>query len=250
MNLSLTDNINKSNLPQHVAIIMDGNGRWAKKQGLKRTFGHQNAAKAVRSAVQACGDLGIPYLTLFAFSTENWTRPETEVSFLMALLSKTIQSEIAELHEKGIRLTAIGETQNLPKKVLKQLENAIELTRNNTKATLTLALSYGSKNEILKAIKNIAQDVRSGKIDSSEIDESLFEQYLYTKNIPNVDLLIRTSGEHRISNFLLWQIAYAELYFTDVLWPDFREKDLYEAVESYLQRERRYGKTGEQIKTQ
>jgi len=250
MNKSLTDNINKSNLPRHVAIIMDGNGRWAKKQGLKRTLGHQNAAKAVRAAIQACGDLGIPYLTLFAFSTENWTRPDSEVSFLMTLLSKTIQSEVAELHEKGIRLTAIGETHDLPKKVLKQLEKAIELTQHNTKATLTLALSYGSKNEILRAVKNITEEVKSGKLDSSEINESLFEQYLYTRYMPNVDLLIRTSGEHRISNFLLWQIAYAELYFTEVLWPDFREEDIYKAVQSYSKRERRYGKTGEQIKIQ
>lgn len=250
MNKSLTDNINKSNLPRHVAIIMDGNGRWAKKQGLRRTLGHQNAAKAVRAAVQACGDLGIPYLTLFAFSTENWTRPDSEVSFLMTLLSKTIQSEVAELHEKGIKLMAIGQTDDLPKKVLKQLEKAIELTKYNTKATLTLALSYGSKNEILQAIKNISEDVKSGKLDSSEINESLFEQYLYTRYMPNVDLLIRTSGEHRISNFLLWQIAYAELYFTEVLWPDFREEDIYKAVQSYSKRERRYGKTGEQIKIQ
>lgn len=250
MNQSLTDHINQSNLPQHVAIIMDGNGRWAKKQGLKRTFGHQNAVKAVRSAIQACGDLGIPYLTLFAFSTENWTRPTSEVSFLMSLLSKTIESEIEELNEKGIRLLVIGELETLPEKVLKQLKKAIELTQNNTKASLIIALSYGSKNEIIRAVKNIAQDVKSGNIESSEIDEAVFERYLYTQNIPNVDLLIRTSGEHRISNFLLWQIAYAELYFTDILWPDFREKDLYEAVKCYSQRERRYGKTGEQIKTQ
>jgi len=250
MNKPLADHINKSNLPRHVAIIMDGNGRWAKKQGLKRTLGHQNAAKAVRAAIQACGDLGIPYLTLFAFSTENWTRPETEVSFLMTLLSRTIQSEVAELHEKGIRLMAIGETHDLPKKVLRQLEKAIELTQHNTKATLTLALSYGSKNEILRAVKSITEEVKSGKLDSSEINESLFEQHLYTRYMPNVDLLIRTSGEHRISNFLLWQIAYAELYFTEVLWPDFREEDIYKAVQSYSKRERRYGKTGEQIKIQ
>lgn len=250
MNHSLTDHINKSNLPQHVAIIMDGNGRWAKKQGLKRTFGHQNAIKAVRSAIEACGDLGIPFLTLFAFSTENWTRPVSEVSFLMKLLAKTIEDEINELHEKGIRLMIIGELETLPGQVSKKLKKATELTQQNTKATLIIALSYGSKNEILRAIKNIAQDVKSGKINSSEISESLFEQYLYTQNIPNVDLLIRTSGEHRISNFLLWQIAYAELHFTDVLWPDFRKEDFFEAIKSYSQRERRYGKTGEQLKTQ
>ncbi len=250
MNNTLTDNINKSNLPRHVAIIMDGNGRWAKKQGLKRTFGHQNAIKAVRSAIDACGELEIPYLTLFAFSTENWTRPPSEISFLMNLLSKTIESEINELNEKGIRLIIIGELETLPEKVSKKLKKATDLTQNNTKANLIIALSYGSKNEIIRAIKNISQDVKSGKINSTEIDESLFEQYLYTQGIPNVDLLIRTSGEHRISNFLLWQIAYAELYFTDTLWPDFRKEDFFEAVKSYSQRERRYGKTGEQIKTQ
>lgn len=241
--------INETNLPKHVAIIMDGNGRWAKKQGHKRTFGHQNAVEAVRSAIRACDKLRIPYLTLFAFSSENWNRPKLEVKFLMNLLANTIQSEIEEFHEKGIKLAVIGELEMLPKRVWKKLQEAIELTKNNTELTLCIALSYGSKNEILHAVKNIANDVKSKKLECSDIDENLFENYLFTKNFPPVDLLIRTSGEYRISNFLLWQIAYAELYFTPKLWPDFREDDFHQAIEEYVRRERRYGKTGEQIKT-
>ncbi|MFV0305851.1 MAG: isoprenyl transferase [Moheibacter sp.] len=248
--MSSSTNIIKENLPQHVAIIMDGNGRWAKKQGFDRTFGHQNAIKAVRSAIGTCGDLNIPYLTLFAFSTENWNRPKIEVNFLMRLLSQTVASEIKELHEKGIRLLVIGEVDSLPSQVKKQLKKAIELTQSNSKATLVIALNYGSQDEIIRATQKIAAKVKVGELSENKIDKQVFESNLYTNNIPNVDLLIRTSGEQRISNFLLWQIAYAELYFTDVLWPDFKREDLLAAVESYVKRERRYGKTGEQIKTE
>ena len=250
MHQSITDTIHPYNLPKHVAIIMDGNGRWAKKQGLDRTFGHQNAIKSVRSAIETCGDLGIPYLTLFAFSTENWNRPKLEVSFLMKLLSKTIESEIQELNEKGIRLMVIGEIDALPDATRKPLQKALDITQNNTKATLIIALNYGSQAEIIRATQRIAEEVKAGNLDPKEINNEIFEQNLYTNNIPNVDLLIRTSGEHRISNFLLWQIAYAELYFSDVLWPDFRKEHFLEAIQSYVQRERRYGKTGEQIKTE
>lgn len=250
MDKFLLDNIPSSSIPEHVAIIMDGNGRWAKKQGLDRTFGHKNAVTAVKSAIEACGDLGISYLTLYAFSTENWNRPAIEVSFLMNLLSQSIQNELDELHSKDIKLNLIGDFESLPKKVWRELQHALEVTKDNKKATLTLALSYGSKNEILHAVKSIANEAKTGVLNPSDINESLFEQHLYTKDIPNVDLLIRTSGEYRISNFLLWQIAYAELYFTDVLWPDFRKENLFEAVRDYAQRERRYGKTGEQLKTE
>lgn len=250
MNQSPTAKIDKSNLPQHVAIIMDGNGRWARKQGLDRTFGHRNAVESVRAAIEVCGDLDIPYLTLFAFSTENWKRPKTEVSFLMKLLSSTIKSEIDELDRKGIRLLIIGQNDKLPPAVLKQLQKAIDRTKDNKKATLIIALNYGSKDEIVNAAKKIAEDVKSGNIEISDIDQDLFEQNLYTGDIPNVDLLIRTSGEYRISNFLLWQIAYAELYFTKTLWPDFRQEDFLKAIREYSLRERRYGKTGEQIKTE
>jgi len=247
---SPTAKIDKSNLPQHVAIIMDGNGRWARKQGLDRTFGHRNAVESVRAAIEVCGDLDIPYLTLFAFSTENWKRPKTEVSFLMKLLSSTIKSEIDELDRKGIRLLIIGQTDKLPAAVLKPLQKAIERTKENKKATLIIALNYGSKDEIVNAARKIAEDVKTGKIEISDIDSELFEKKLYTGDIPNVDLLIRTSGEYRVSNFLLWQIAYAELYFTQTLWPDFRQEDFLKAIREYSLRERRYGKTGEQIKTE
>lgn len=250
MTASSTDTKYKSPLPKHVAIIMDGNGRWAKKQGLERTFGHQNAVKSVRAAIETCGDLGIPYLTLFAFSTENWNRPKIEVNFLMKLLSQTIASEIQELNEKNIRLLVIGELEALPNSVRKPLKQALEITKNNTKATLVIALNYGSRQELTRAAKQIAQQVENGELELTQIDEHTVENNLYTHDIPNVDLLIRTSGEQRISNFLLWQIAYAELYFTNVLWPDFKREDFLEAIECYTNRERRFGKTGEQIKTE
>lgn len=250
MNPQISDTIKFSKLPKHVAIIMDGNGRWAKKQGLERTFGHQHAIQSVRSAIETCGELGIPYLTLFAFSTENWKRPKIEVNFLMKLLAKTIQAEIDELHQKGIKLSVIGDLESLPKEVKKILQAAIQLTEANTKANLVIALNYGAQDEIIKATQSLAEKVKAGEIQSSDIDACLFEQNLYTKDIPNVDLLIRTSGEYRISNFLLWQIAYAELYFTPVLWPDFRREHFLEAIQDYADRERRFGKTGEQIETE
>lgn len=250
MNNPELENITNDLIPKHIAIIMDGNGRWAKQKGFERTFGHKNAITAVKSAIEGCRDLGVPYLTLYAFSTENWNRPKREVSFLMTLLAQSIKNEIEELHQNNIKLNVIGDLTPVPSKIIRELNKAIAFTQNNTKATLTLALSYGSKAELTHATKSIANKVKSGEIDVSDISEKLIEQNLYTHNLPEVDLLIRTSGEHRISNFLLWQIAYAELYFTDVFWPDFRKEDLFEAVENYKNRERRYGKTGEQLKTE
>lgn len=250
MNNPELENITNDLIPKHIAIIMDGNGRWAKQKGFERTFGHKNAITAVKSAIEGCRDLGVPYLTLYAFSTENWNRPKREVSFLMTLLAQSIKNEIEELHQNNIKLNVIGDLTPVPSKIIRELNKAIAFTQNNTKATLTLALSYGSKAELTHATKSIANKVKSGEIDVSDISEKLIEQNLYTHNLPEVDLLIRTSGEHRISNFLLWQIAYAELYFTDVFWPDFRKEDLFEAVEIYKNRERRYGKTGEQLKTE
>lgn len=250
MNNPELENITNDLIPKHIAIIMDGNGRWAKQKGFERTFGHKSAITAVKSAIEGCRDLGVPYLTLYAFSTENWNRPKREVSFLMTLLAQSIKNEIEELHQNNIKLNVIGDLTPVPSKIIRELNKAIAFTQNNTKATLTLALSYGSKAELTHATKSIAYKVKSGEIDVSDINEKLIEQNLYTHNLPEVDLLIRTSGEHRISNFLLWQIAYAELYFTDVFWPDFRKEDLFEAVENYKNRERRYGKTGEQLKTE
>ena len=247
MEISLIDQIDKNNLPDHVAIIMDGNGRWAKQNGKERTFGHKNALKAVRSSVETCRELGIKYLTLYAFSTENWNRPKLEVTFLMKLLSSTIKAEIKELHQNNVRFNIIGDLSRLPSSARKDLEKAIELTKENTGTVLTLALSYGSKEEILGAIKNIANQYKEGTINEADINEELVNQNLYTHNMPMVDLMIRTSGETRISNFLLWQIAYAELYFTPVLWPDFNHETFYEAILSYQGRERRYGKISEQL---
>ena len=247
MEISLIDQIDKNNLPDHVAIIMDGNGRWAKQNGKERTFGHKNALKAVRSSIESCRELGIKYLTLYAFSTENWNRPKLEVTFLMTLLSSTIKSEIKELHQSNVRFNIIGDLSKLPSSARKDLEKAIELTKENTGSVLTLALSYGSKEEILGAIKNIANQYKEGTINEADINEELVNQNLYTHNMPMVDLMIRTSGETRISNFLLWQIAYAELYFTPVLWPDFNHETFYEAILSYQGRERRYGKISEQL---
>lgn len=250
MNNSILENTENQSRLKHVAIIMDGNGRWAKQKGHERTFGHRNAITAVKSAIEGCRDVGIPYLTLYAFSTENWNRPKREVSFLMTLLAKSIKTELEELHENDIKLNVIGDLTLVPNRIVKELNKAIDYTQNNSTATLTLALSYGSKFELLQATQNIARKVKNGDIDISDIDEELFTQHLYTHDLPEVDLLIRTSGEHRISNFLLWQIAYAELYFTEVLWPDFRKEHLFEAVKEFNRRERRYGKTGEQLKTE
>ena len=243
----ILEKIDKNNLPKHVAIIMDGNGRWAKSRGEERTFGHKNAISAVRNAISACDKAGVEYLTLYTFSTENWNRPNDEVETLMSLLSETLLKEAAELFSKGVRLHVIGEIEKLPTLVREQLLNVVELTKENSKGNLVLALSYGSKREILNAVKEIAQEVKEGKISTEDIDEKLFENHLYTKDLPPVDLLIRTSGEVRISNFLLWQIAYAELQFLDIFWPDFQEEHLYQCIINYQNKERRFGKTSEQI---
>ena len=243
----ILEKIDKNNLPKHVAIIMDGNGRWAKSRGEERTFGHKNAISAVRNAISACDKVGVEYLTLYTFSTENWNRPNDEVDTLMSLLSETLLKEAAELFSKGVRLHVIGEVEKLPTLVREQLLNVVELTKENSKGNLVLALSYGSQREILNAVKEIAQEVKEGKISTEDIDEKLFENHLYTKDLPPVDLLIRTSGEVRISNFLLWQIAYAELQFLDIFWPDFQEEHLYQCIINYQNKERRFGKTSEQI---
>ena len=243
----ILEKIDKNNLPKHVAIIMDGNGRWAKSRGEERTFGHKNAISAVRNAISACDKVGVEYLTLYTFSTENWNRPNDEVNTLMSLLSETLLKEAAELFSKGVRLHVIGEVENLPTLVREQLLNVVELTKKNSNGNLVLALSYGSQREILNAVKEIAQEVKEGKISAEDINEKLFENHLYTKDLPPVDLLIRTSGEVRISNFLLWQIAYAELQFLDIFWPDFQEDHLYQCIINYQNKERRFGKTSEQI---
>ncbi|WP_264519727.1 isoprenyl transferase [Flavobacterium sp. N1994] len=246
--MSLLETIDKNNLPKHLAIIMDGNGRWAKQKGLLRAFGHENGTKSVRVTVETCAKLGIENLTLYAFSTENWNRPKLEVDTLMKLLVNSLKNELATLEKNNIRLNCIGNIDLLPEKAKKELLSVIEKTKNNSRMTLTLALSYGSREELLNAVKIISEKVKNNIISIDTIDESIINEHLYTRNLPDVDLVIRTSGEHRISNFLLWQIAYAEFYFTEVLWPDFKEDDLYEAIVSYQKRERRFGKTSEQIK--
>jgi len=235
-------------IPTHIAIIMDGNGRWAKRRGLPRVAGHREGVKSVRDVVEACAQLGVKYLTLFAFSTENWRRPKEEIDTLMKLLIKTLRSETEKLHKNDIKLMAIGDIDSLPKEVRQELKEAMEKTRNNKRMVLNLALSYSGRWEIIEAVKEIARDVKKGKVKIEEIDDKLFSNYLKTAGIPDPDLLIRTSGELRISNFLLWQIAYTELYITDCLWPDFRRKHLYEAIRDYQRRERRFGMTSEQIK--
>jgi di-trans,poly-cis-decaprenylcistransferase len=245
--ISLKEKLNFDNLPKHVAIIMDGNGRWAKSQNKERTFGHKNAIKAVREAISACNEVGIPYLTLYTFSTENWNRPMEEVDTLMNLLSSTLLQEAEEIFSKGIRIRAIGDLEALPENVRNQLYNIMELTKNNTKGNLTLALSYGSQKEILNVVKELCKKVKNGDINENDIDEHLFEQHLYTKEIPPVDLLIRTSGEVRVSNFLLWQIAYAEMQFIDVLWPDFTKETFFQCILDYQTKERRFGKISEQL---
>ncbi|MCF6128399.1 isoprenyl transferase [Flavobacterium sp. AS60] len=246
--MSLLETINKDNLPKHLAIIMDGNGRWAKQQGLLRAFGHEKGTKSVRITVETCAKLGIENLTLYAFSTENWNRPKLEVDTLMNLLVNSLKKELATLEKNNIRLNCIGNIELLPSKAKKELLYVIEKTKNNTRMTLTLALSYGSREELLNVVKIISEKVKNNIISIDTLDESIINEHLYTHNLPDVDLVIRTSGEHRISNFLLWQIAYAEFYFTDVLWPDFKADDLYKAIISYQKRERRFGKTSEQIK--
>jgi undecaprenyl diphosphate synthase len=242
----LKDRINKDKLPRHIAIIMDGNGRWAQKRGNQRIFGHRNAIDAVRDTVEAAAELGVEYLTMYAFSTENWKRPKMEIDALMSLLVSTINSETKTLTTNNVRLLTIGNTASLPQGVQEQLQNALETTANNTGLKLVLALSYGARWEILNAVKQLATDVQSARLEIKDIDQA-FEKYLDTAGIPDPELLIRTSGEFRISNFLLWQIAYTELYFTETLWPDFRRENLYEAILSYQCRERRFGKTADQI---
>lgn len=240
---SILDKIDKDRLPKHIAVIMDGNGRWAKERfGRNRMFGHAKGVKAVRETTEACAELGIPYLTLYAFSTENWGRPVEEVGALMDLLIKTIQVETKQLYENNIRLNAIGNIESLPKRCYDGLIEAMDKTKDNQHMTLTLALSYSARWEITEATKRIAQDVKSGKLDLSLINEELISKYLSTWNIPDPDLLIRTSGEQRISNYLLWQIAYSELYFTPKYWPEFNKEEFYKAIYDYQQRERRYGK--------
>ena len=245
--MNLKDQIDNSRLPNHIAIIMDGNGRWAKQKGLIRILGHESGTKAVRETVEACAEFGIKHLTLYAFSTENWNRPKLEIQTLMKLLVKSLKKEIKTLQENKIKLTAIGCLKDLPKKAYKELEFVIEKTKNNTQMTLNLALSYGSRDELVNVVKELSVKVKNNIISAESIDESIINKHLYTNNLPDVDLLIRTSGEQRISNFLLWQIAYAELYFTDIFWPDFKKENLVEAIVDYQNRERRFGKTSEQL---
>ena len=239
--------IDLHNIPKHVAIIMDGNGRWAKSKGMSRVFGHKNALTAVRQSVEAASKIGVKALTLYAFSTENWNRPKLEVDALMSLLIHSLKNELETFQKNGVCVNAIGGIENLPIKAQKVLKGVISDTQNNTRIILTLALSYGSREEIVNTIKNISKKVVNNELLIKEIDENTINNHLYTFNLPDVDLMIRTSGEQRISNFLLWQMAYAELYFTDILWPDFREEHFYDAIIEYQNRERRFGKTSEQI---
>ena len=241
------NHIDEERLPRHIAIIMDGNGRWAKERGKLRVFGHENGVEAVRKTVENCAKLKIDFLTLYAFSTENWKRPKLEVQTLMRLLVNSLQRELKTLNKNNIRLNAIGNIDSLPSKAAQELREVIAKTKKNSGLTLTLALSYGSREELKSAIKAISSKVKNNLISEDDIDETFINTHLYTHDLPDVDLLIRTSGEHRISNFLLWQIAYAELYFIDVFWPDFREQHLVDAIINYQNRERRFGKTSEQL---
>jgi undecaprenyl diphosphate synthase len=245
--MSLKENINLSKLPQHIAIIMDGNGRWAKQQGEQRIFGHENGVRSVRDTVEAAAELGVKYLTLYAFSTENWNRPKEEVIALMQLLVHTISAETKTLNENNIRLQAIGDLESLPADCYNELQEAIQKTKDNSRTTLVLALSYSSRWELIHAMKQIAEKTEQGTLSPKDITEETINAHLCTAGMPEPELMIRTSGEHRISNFLLWQLAYAELYFTDKLWPDFRKEDLYEAILDFQNRERRFGKTSEQL---
>ena len=239
--------IDKDFIPKHVAVIMDGNGRWARKQGLKRVLGHKKGVDAVRETVEAAAELGIQALTLYAFSTENWKRPKIEVDTLMSILVNSLKKEIKTLQNNNIKLQAIGNLEKLPPLAKSQLREVMKKTAKNDHMILTLALNYGAKEELINAVKSISKKIVNNELKIEEIDEKIINSHLYTVTLPVVDFLIRTSGEMRISNFLLWQIAYAELYFTDILWPDFRKKDFYEAILNYQRRERRFGKTSEQI---
>ncbi|MFV0419059.1 MAG: isoprenyl transferase [Dysgonomonas sp.] len=245
--MSFLDQIDKERLPKHIAIIMDGNGRWAKQRDLDRTFGHKEGISAVRRAIEAASRAEISYLTLYTFSTENWKRPAEEVKALMALMIQAVANETPDLVKNNVRVKVIGDTLRLPDDTRKALDHCLETTSSCSGTTVVLALSYSSKWELTEAMKAIAKDVKSGKIEIDNIDEDLISLYLATKDIPNPDILIRTGGELRISNFLLWQIAYSELYFTNELWPDFNEESLYKAVADFQNRERRFGKTSEQI---
>ncbi len=245
--MSLIEKIDKNRLPRHVAIIMDGNGRWAKAKGKDRSFGHQEGVVSVRKIMDAVTQLGLKYLTLYTFSTENWNRPEEEVQALMSLLVSAIHRETPEMMKKNVRLTAIGDLSRLREDAYNTLQECIDTTSANTGTTLVLALSYSSRWEITRAARQLAQEVLEQKINPNDITEAMVSDHLTTKNIPDPDLLIRTGGEKRISNFLLWQLSYAEFFFTDVFWPDFREEELYEAILYYQQRERRFGKTSEQL---
>jgi undecaprenyl diphosphate synthase len=245
--MDLKSQINLEKLPKHIAIIMDGNGRWAKEKGMPRVFGHRNGVKAVREVTEGCAELGIQYLTLYAFSTENWKRPQTEVSALMTLLVETIKKEIKTLNDNSIRLQAIGDIAKLPTRSQQALSEAMENTRQNTRMTLVLALNYSAKWEILEAVRTLAKKAQCGEVRPEDINEPFFSNALATRGMPDPELLIRTSGENRISNFLLWQIAYSELFFTPVLWPDFRREHLYDAIINFQHRERRFGKISEQL---
>ena len=245
--MSLIEKIDKNRLPRHVAIIMDGNGRWAKAKGKDRSFGHQEGVVSVRKIMDAVTQLGLKYLTLYTFSTENWNRPEEEVQALMSLLVSAIHRETPDMMKKNVRLTAIGDLSRLREDAYNTLQECIDTTSANTGTTLVLALSYSSRWEITRAARQLAQEVLEQKINPNDITEAMVSDHLTTKNIPDPDLLIRTGGEKRISNFLLWQLSYAEFFFTEVFWPDFREEELYEAILYYQQRERRFGKTSEQL---
>ncbi len=245
----MTELSDKKNIPNHIAVIMDGNGRWAKKKGNVRIFGHQNAVKAVRETTENSARLGVKFLTLYAFSTENWSRPQSEVNALMKLLVSTIRAETPTLSKNKIRLNAIGDIEALPKSCQRELAEAIEITKGNDGMVLTLALSYSGRWDIVQAMNKLVEDVKSGKLDKQELTEADLRNYMSTAQLPDPELMIRTSGEMRISNFLLWELAYAELFFTDVLWPDFRKEHLYEAIEVFQKRERRFGKISEQLQS-
>jgi len=240
--------IRSENIPKHVAVIMDGNGRWAKDKGMNRIFGHKNAITAVRETIEAAAEIGTEAITLYAFSTENWKRPKLEVNALMGLLINSLNKELSTLQKNEVRLNTIGDINTLPNNAQKTLKEVVSKTKNNKKIVLTLALSYGAREEIVNTIKNISKKVVNKELSIEEIDEKIINNHLYTFNLPDVDLMIRTSGEQRVSNFLLWQMAYAELYFTNILWPDFRKEHFYDAIIEYQNRERRFGKTSEQIK--
>lgn len=244
----MSEKFNLSRIPSHIAVIMDGNGRWAKKRGALRIFGHQNAIKAVREVTEGCAELGVKYLTLYAFSTENWNRPKLEVEGLMALLISTIKKEVPTLMKNNVRLQPIGNISHLPKEAQSNLADAMEETKSNDGLLLSLALNYSGRWDITEAVKSICRKAKAGELTIDEIDEDLISNSLNTKNLPDPELMIRTSGEFRISNYMLWQSAYTELYFTDVLWPDFRKSDLEKAIIDFQKRERRFGKTGDQIK--